>query len=171
MSTTDTGTDGISTPTSDGTTARLSTDHAGLDVLPLAQCLHHLRAAQVGRVAFVHDGEPLILPVNHGLDGEAVVFRSSPGSKLAAAQDELPVAFEVDGIDVDRQTGWSVVVRGTATAVVDPTVIDRLDRLGVWPWARATERRHWVRIRAYEITGRRIPLRTDTITPAGHQHS
>ena len=148
----------------------MGTDHAGLDVLPLQDCLHRLGTARVGRVAFVHDGEPVILPVNHGLDGEAVVFRSSPGSKLAAAEDELPVAFEVDGFDVDRQTGWSVVVRGTATRVTDPTVIDRLERLGVWPWARATERRDWVRIRAYEISGRRIPMRTDSITPAGHQH-
>lgn len=136
-------------------------DHAGLAVLSVDDCLHHLRTARVGRVAFVWDGEPVILPVNHGVDGDAIVFRTSPGSKLAAAEEQLPVAFEVDGFDVDRQTGWSVIVRGTATAVTDPAVTERLTTLGVWPWADSAARRFWVRIRSYEITGRRIPLHSD----------
>jgi len=131
-------------------------DHAGLGVLTQDECLHHLRRAQVGRIAFVENGEPVILPVNHGMDGEVVVFRTAPGAKLFAAEAELSVAFEVDGFDVDRRTGWSVVIRGTATAVEDPKDTARLDLLGVEPWADLTERKNWVRIRAFSMTGRQV---------------
>ena len=134
----------------------LSLDHAGLAVLPHEECLRRLRQARLGRVAFVYQGEPVILPVNHGMDGDAVVFRTAPGAKLFAADGELPVAFEVDGIDVDRRAGWSVVVRGTATTVDDEADIARLTLLGVEPWADLTERKNWVRIRAYSVTGREV---------------
>jgi uncharacterized protein len=134
----------------------LPTDHAGLAVLPRDECLDRLRHTRVGRVAFVENGEPVILPVNHEIDGETIVFRTASGSKLAAAASESPVAFEVDGFDADRRAGWSVVVRGTAALITDDAEVRRLRTLGVWPWADAAERPHWVRVRPYEITGRQI---------------
>ena len=68
----------------------------------------------------------------------------------------MPVAFEVDGYDVDRRTGWSVVIRGAALSVEDPAQVARLNTLGVSPWADLAERTHWVRIRAYSLTGREV---------------
>src|SRR6476620_9153655 len=118
----------------------LPLDHSGLGVLSKEECLRRLRTARVGRVAFVDQGEPVILPVNHGVDGDAVVFRTAPGGKLFAAESELPVAFEVDGFDADRRAGWSVVVRGAATIVEDQADIARLTLLGVEPWADLAER-------------------------------
>ena len=115
----------------------LPTDHAGLAVLPRTECLDRLRHARVGRVAFVENGEPVILPVNHEIDGETIVFRTASGSKLAAAASESRVAFEVDGFDVDRRAGWSVVVRGVAVLITDDEEVRRLRALGVWPWARS----------------------------------
>ena len=85
-----------------------------------------------------------------------IVFRTAPGSKLTAADNELPVAFEVDGFDEDRRTGWSVVIGGKATTVEEPAQLARLDMLGVSPWAGLAERTHWVRIRPYSMTGREI---------------
>ena len=137
-------------------TSYLALDHAGLAVLPHEECLRRLRQAQVGRIAFIDQGEPVILPVNHRVDGDAVVFRTAPGAKLFAADTELPVAFEVDNFDADRRAGWSVVVRGTATIVDDEAEIARLTLLGVEPWANLTERKNWVRIRAYSVTGREV---------------
>jgi len=110
----------------------------------------------VGRVAFVEDGEPVILPVNHGLDGNSVIFRTASGSKLIAAENEVPVAFEVDAFDADRRMGWSVVIRGAASVVEDPTEVSRCATLGVPPWADLVERTNWVRIRAYSLTGREV---------------
>ncbi|MEP6562513.1 MAG: pyridoxamine 5'-phosphate oxidase family protein [Nakamurella sp.] len=133
-----------------------SLDHAGLSVLPHDECLRRLRQAQIGRIAFIEQGEPVILPVNHGVDGDSVVFRSAPGAKLFAANSELPVAFEVDGFDADGRTGWSVVVRGTATIVEDQSDIARLALLGVEPWADLAERKNWVRIRGYSVSGREV---------------
>jgi uncharacterized protein len=154
-------------------TSALPTDHAGLAVLPWDDCLDRIRRARVGRVAFLHSGEPVILPVNHEMDGETIVFRSAPGSKLSAAGQDAPVSFEVDAFDIERRTGWSVVVRGTATQVGDPTDIARLNTLGVLPWADAVERVNWIRIRPYEITGRQIVRAATTpppvIAPGGPQ--
>src|SRR6476469_1728102 len=103
----------------------LPLDHSGLGVVSKEECLRRLRTASVGRVAFVDQGEPVILPVNHGMDGDAVVFLTAPGSKLLAAEDEMPVAFEVDGYDSDRRAGWSVLVRGSATIVEEQAAVDR----------------------------------------------
>jgi uncharacterized protein len=148
---------GRATAGKDGTvTTSLPLDHSGLGVLPRDECLSRLGAARVGRVAFVSQGDPVILPVNHGMDGESVIFRTSSGSKLLASDSELPVAFEVDGYDPDRRSGWSVMVRGVACTVEEPAEVARLNLLGVWPWADLVERTFWVRIRTYSITGRQV---------------
>src|SRR4051794_3348426 len=134
----------------------LPVDRSGLEMMPLEECLYHLRTARMGRLAFVWDGYPIILPVNHGMQRDSVVFRTNVGSKLAAADNEMPVAFEVDAFDADRRAGWSVIVRGDAQTIEDPADLEQLHSLGVWPWADAVERDHWVRINTYEMTGRRI---------------
>src|SRR5438046_7241360 len=87
-------------------------DHRDLAVLTLAECLDRLRSTPIGRVAFVDRGGPVILPVNHGIDGTDVVFRTTYGSKLQIAEDAGHVAFEADGIDVRTHRGWSVLVKG-----------------------------------------------------------
>jgi nitroimidazol reductase NimA-like FMN-containing flavoprotein (pyridoxamine 5'-phosphate oxidase superfamily) len=125
-----------------------------MGVLPRDECLFRLRGSRVGRVAFISQGDPVILPVNHGMDGESVIFRTATGTKLLAADSEQRVAFEVDGFDPDRRAGWSVMVRGVATSVEDQEEVKRLNLLGVWPWADLVERTHWVRIRTYSMTGR-----------------
>lgn len=131
-------------------------DHTGLRVLGLDECLERLRSAPVGRIALVSDGGPTILPVNHGVLGSDVVFRSAWGSKLFSARRRAPVAFEADGYETAHRHGWSVVVRGTAEPVYDDAAIAELETLGVLPWADAVERPVWIRIRALEISGREI---------------
>ena len=59
----------------------LPLDHSGLGVLSTRECFDRIAGTPVGRIAFVSNGDPLILPVNHALDGDAVVFRSNAGSK------------------------------------------------------------------------------------------
>ena len=125
-----------------------------MGVLPRDECLARLAGARVGRIAFVSQGDPVILPVNHEMDGESIVFRTATGTKLLAADSEQTVAFEVDGFDADRRAGWSVMVRGVATTVEGQEEVKRLNLIGVWPWADLVERTHWVRIRTYSMTGR-----------------
>jgi len=131
------------------------TDHAGLEMLPFDVCLRLLGSVPVGRVGFVADGEVLVLPVNHALDGDDVVFRTAHGSKLSAAEDGRPVTFEADDYDERTRSGWSVLVNGEAEPVYEDSEVDRLERHDLHPWTADAERPFWVRIRAVSVTGRR----------------
>lgn len=135
------------------------TDRRGLAVLGFDECLRRLASAPVGRLAFLAAGSPVVLPVNHRLDGTSVVFRTTWGSKLQAAGTAADVAFEVDNYTPAARTGWSVLVRGKASLVYEAHEIDRLDALGMRPWLSIDpEDAVWMRIRAEEITGREIAL-------------
>jgi len=121
------------------------------------ECQALLGASHLGRIALVEDARPLILPVNYVLDDKTVVFRTDQGTKLDAAARGAPVAFEVDGVNSERRTGWSVLVRGRAEHVTDRTERERLRRLPLVPLAPGAKP-HYVRIKADEVTGRRISV-------------
>ena len=131
-------------------------DHAGLETIPLDECLRLLASVPLGRVGFLSDGEVVVLPVNHAVAGQDVVFRTTLGSKLSAAESENAVTFEADHYDPRRRAGWSVLVTGRAEMVYDDAEIATLDRLGLEPWPDAVDRSFWVRIRATALTGRRL---------------
>ena len=135
-------------------------DHAGLEALPLGVCLRLLESVPVGRVSFYTEGEVVTLPVNHVVDGHDVVFRTNRGSKLSAAERQDHVAFEADDYDLRTRKGWSVLVRGRAEVVHEDSEIQRLSRLGLYPWVTAVDRPFWIRIRPTSVTGRQTPLTT-----------
>jgi len=136
---------------------RYPTDHAGLEILPFDVCLQLLAAVPVGRVSFLADGEIIVLPVNHVVDGQDPVFRTARGSKLSAAEGQDLVAFEADGYDERTKSGWSVLVNGRAHAVYDEAEIQRLSRLSLHPWVTTVDRPFWIRIRPSSISGRQTP--------------
>jgi CBS domain-containing protein/nitroimidazol reductase NimA-like FMN-containing flavoprotein (pyridoxamine 5'-phosphate oxidase superfamily) len=129
-------------------------DRRGMQVLDLDECLKRLRSSPVGRLAFVLDGTPVILPVNHAVDGTTVVFATTWGSKLSVAESAQPVAFEVDGFDRARRCGWSVLVKGTASRVYDSSAVERYEKLLLPSWTPPVQEVVWIAIRADEITGR-----------------
>jgi uncharacterized protein len=133
------------------------TDRAGLEVLPFEECLRLLAAVPVGRVGLVADGEIVVLPVNHVIDGQDAVFLTARGSKLSAAEQQNVAAFEVDHFDEQTRAGWSVLITGHAEVIYEEAEIERLSRYGLHPWPSATERPVWMRIRALSVSGRRIP--------------
>lgn len=134
---------------------QLIDDRTGIERLGRDECLDLLRGQQVGRLAVVSHGRPLIFPVNYAMDGEAVVFRTAPGSKFDGAVREMAVAFEIDELDVELREGWSVVVAGRAEEVVSESHRTRLGHLPLRPWA-AGEKDHWLTIASTSITGRRV---------------
>ena len=136
---------------------RYPTDHAGLEILPFGECLWLLGSVPVGRLAFFADGEMVILPVNHVIDGQHPVFRTARGSKLSAAEGQGLVCFEADHYDEHTRAGWSVVVTGRAELVYEESEVQRLNRHDLHPWVTAVEHPFWIRIRATSVTGRRTP--------------
>lgn len=127
-----------------------------LIVLSRDECLELLAANSFGRLAVAMDS-PVIRPVNYVFDdrSQSVVFRTAEGSKFHALLLTANAAFEVDGIDHEAQTGWSVIIVGIAEEITSPTEIRRLGRLGLSHWAPG-RKPHWMRIRAWTVSGRRV---------------
>ena len=131
-------------------------DEAWLETLDLETCLMHLRAEQVGRLAVVDDGYPIVLPVNYRLVETSgvtwVALRTRPGNVIDQASTK--VAFEIDSIDPAGHRGWSVLVRGTLQHV-DPEAASFRDRFNAEPWLM-TDRDAWLVIEPFSITGREL---------------
>ena len=128
-----------------------------LTVITPDECDALLRRSHLGRIAVVDEDLPLILPVNFVVDDADVVFRTNPGSKLDAALRQAPVAFEIDGVDEQNRTGWSVLIRGFAHEVTDAAELARLEQLAVVPWAPG-DNRHYIRVTSSQTSGRRITV-------------
>ena len=127
--------------------------------LGVDECLRLVAETPVGRLGFVNEeGEPMILPVNHVLVDGQIHVRTKSGTKLSVAErlGGAKVVLEVDELDADLETGWSVLVRGRLHPVTDTVQTAHLDRLGHHTWSDDVERRAWLRIEAREITGRGI---------------
>jgi hypothetical protein len=107
-----------------------------LEPIDVAECLELLGSVSLGRVVYTEKALPAIRPVNHVLDGGAVMIRSHLGGGLANAVGSgrgTVVAYEADTIDPDTHLGWSVVVTGVARLVVDSREVARYERL-LRPW-------------------------------------
>ncbi|HEY7044831.1 MAG TPA: pyridoxamine 5'-phosphate oxidase family protein [Nocardioidaceae bacterium] len=127
----------------------------GPHVLDATECWERVRESGVGRLAFVVENWPVVLPVNFCTDGDDVVLRSGEGLKLSTLRRSPAVALEVDSFEPLYRSGWSVLLLGTASVVDDPDESGRLDALGLRPWA-ASERASWLRVHPLQITGRRL---------------
>ncbi len=126
-----------------------------LEALSHERCLELLRSQYLGRIGFVIDGQPQILPVNYAMLGSDVVFWTGAGSKLSAVDQNQAVAFEIDGATTISHDGWSVLVVGAAHEIVDNKTREVVKALSLRPWV-AGARDHVVRITGQRISGRRI---------------
>ena len=139
---------------------RLMDERSGLEVLPRDVCLALLAEEEVGRLAVIDGFHPRIFPVNYAMDGETVVIRTAPGTKLTFGS-RGPVCFEIDHYDRTAREGWSVVIDGSleeVTPMSAPQVIQSTMASGVEPWATGVKD-HWLRLDTARITGRRIQQR------------
>lgn len=124
--------------------------------LSYAECRAVLELGEVGRVGFCTPDGPYIIPVNYTVLDEAIAFRTSPLSVLASQARGAVVAFEVDHLDPERQSGWSVLARGRPEVVDDPRDVDRIRRLAQpVPWASGS-RNLYLRVVWKTLTGRQV---------------
>jgi nitroimidazol reductase NimA-like FMN-containing flavoprotein (pyridoxamine 5'-phosphate oxidase superfamily) len=123
-----------------------------------AECLRLLATADLGRVIYTEGAMPAAHPVSYVLDGEEIVFRSAGGATLIAATRGAVVAFQVDRIDGEDHTGWSVLGIGQAYEVTDRSRLSALVRLlhAPWPPSRGG---HTISMPLARLTGRRLVAR------------
>ncbi len=120
-------------------------------------CAALLASSSVGRVGVVVEGRPEIFPVGHVYDDVTgcVLFPTNDGTKLHSALDWPYVAFEVDGIDPDGDTAWSVLMVGRAEVLDDEEAIARASKARHMSW-RGGDRVTWLKVVPSKLTGRRI---------------
>ena len=133
----------------------MQVDRNGLEVLDRDECLRLLVTSTLGHVGLTTGALPSVLPVNLCLDGDRILIRIGPGSRLDAAVRNAVVAFEVDDFDPLYQSGWSVLVKGVAREITDPEELARLSCLPVPRWAPLGDGR-LVAISTEMVTGRRL---------------
>jgi nitroimidazol reductase NimA-like FMN-containing flavoprotein (pyridoxamine 5'-phosphate oxidase superfamily) len=120
-------------------------------VLTETECWERVSTQRVGRLA-THVGNVVdIAPINFVVDGSTILFRTAPGSKLSELTVNHSVVFEVDAFT--EETGWSVVLRGTARVLEDEAEIAAAEALPLRPFV-PTLKLVFVKIEGLVGTGR-----------------
>nr|WP_321164033.1 pyridoxamine 5'-phosphate oxidase family protein [Nocardioides sp. Root682] len=123
--------------------------HPGrLVVLSDEECWQLVRSSPIGRVAWAGSEGVSVLPVNFAAEGDTLVLRTTAYSQMARECADRDVAFEVDQIDEEHHSGWSVLLRGRC---------ERQERVGDGPAPWVTGPRVLgLRIVVRSVTGRRL---------------
>jgi nitroimidazol reductase NimA-like FMN-containing flavoprotein (pyridoxamine 5'-phosphate oxidase superfamily) len=124
------------------------------DAIGPPQCLELIASHHVGRVAWQAADLPQILPVTYTMHLGSAYFRTSPHGILAELARPTRVAFEVDELDQQTRSGWSIVLHGLASAVSEPDELaDLWASDSLVPWASGN-RTLFIRIRPERVSGR-----------------
>ena len=122
--------------------------------LTRSECIHLLETHSLGRLAWQAADSQQVRPINYVFRSGAVYFRTSPQGILSELVRPADVALEVDDLDHDKRTGWSVIVYGRARAVAAPVeVIQQWETDDLVPWAPGI-RDLFIQIMPSRITGR-----------------
>ena len=114
-----------------------------------------LAAKSVGRIAYVGDTGPRILPVNYILGEDCVIFRAVPDGEISRYALSSNCAFEIDETDEFFESGWSVVVVGRLELATEDDFARMLYGKMPEPWAGGN-RYMFVRLRCDHVSGRRV---------------
>jgi nitroimidazol reductase NimA-like FMN-containing flavoprotein (pyridoxamine 5'-phosphate oxidase superfamily) len=118
------------------------------------QCLDLLASNHLGRVAWQAADVPQILPITYATHQGSVYFRTAPDGILSALVQPTRVALEVDELDQQTRTGWSIVLHGRTSSVSDPDALaDLWAADSLVPWAEGN-RTLFICIRLDRISGR-----------------
>jgi uncharacterized protein len=122
-------------------------------------CKALLTQHTAGRVGFMAGDGPQILPVTYQYRNGSVIFRTSPVGPLAGLVRRTSVAFEIDNIDEENKSGWSVLVLGFAEALTDDYLLTSAWETGPVPWADGV-RNLFIEIKPCRISGRAVRRRS-----------
>jgi uncharacterized protein len=136
-----------------------SRNTAPFRVIPGDECERRLGQHMVGRVAWNAPDGPQLLPVNYAYYNKTIVFRTMSEGVMSQLVRRTNVAFEIDGVDEETRTGWSVVVRGTAERVSQEyDLVELWTKTGPVPWAAGLRTLH-IAITPRTISGREVAAR------------
>jgi uncharacterized protein len=108
----------------------------------------------LGRVAWQAADLPQILPVTYAMYQGLVYFRTTPDGILSELAQPTRVALEVDELDQQTRSGWSIVLHGRTSAVSEPDALaDLWAADSLVPWARGN-RTLFICIRPDRVSGR-----------------
>jgi uncharacterized protein len=130
----------------------MTDQHLSRSVIPAWECYRLLEQHRVGRLAIIEAGYPVSIPVSYRLSGtpagQRIVFRTAPSAIIA--QYEGRASLEVDHIDEQAKSAWSVIARGTLHRLFgDGTVPDPQ------PWL-IEGRDQWLALEVVAVSGRRF---------------
>jgi nitroimidazol reductase NimA-like FMN-containing flavoprotein (pyridoxamine 5'-phosphate oxidase superfamily) len=129
----------------------------GILELTREECLQLLSAVPVGRVGVTIDALPVVWPVNFVVHKGTVVVRAVRGTTLDAATTGKVVAFEADNYGTTNERwGWSVLLRGVAEEITDPTELQAVRTLGLESGPLDGSADRYIKIAVTAISGRRI---------------
>jgi hypothetical protein len=104
-------------------------------VLPSSECWALATTQSAGRLGFFRDGLLDIFPVNYFVMADHVYFRTSADGTIATSYLEH-AAFQIDAVDKEARSGWTILLNGPATRVEDPALLTTLwGRIVDEPWA------------------------------------
>lgn len=84
------------------------------------ECRRMLDSTTVGRVCWISPTRGLqVLPVTYTMHQGTIGFAVARTSVLGELAEPVEVAFQVDDIDAETSTGWSILVHGEARALTE----------------------------------------------------
>lgn len=128
-------------------------DQSPVHEISEAECRKLLAAFELGRVAFRVGDVLEVFPVNYFAEGDAITFRTAPGTKLAGVLLADDVVFEIDHIGV--REAWSVIGHGRARRLESSDEVAAAEGLPIRPLI-PTPTREFVRIDLHRVSGRRF---------------
>ncbi len=123
--------------------------------LDRAESLELLSAKKVGRIGFLAEEGPVILPMNYVFDGHHIIVRTVAFGVLARSATDQKVAFEVDDVDDFLEAGWSVLITGACTLLSDEQLEQLKSAESPVPWAEGP-RTQFFGIACDQVNGRRL---------------
>ncbi len=123
--------------------------------LDRAESLELLTAKKVGRIGFLAENGPVVLPMNYIRSGDHIIVRTVAFGIVARSAIDQKVAFEVDDVDDFLEAGWSVLVTGAATLLSDGQLQQLKSGASPDPWAEGP-RTLFLSIACEQVSGRRL---------------
>ncbi|MEO6124139.1 MAG: pyridoxamine 5'-phosphate oxidase family protein [Ilumatobacteraceae bacterium] len=116
------------------------------------ECIERLRDHTAGRLCLIEHGYPLAIPISYVVseDDSQIIVRTSPDTMLGRYEGLSSV--EVDSIDLEIGSAWSVIARGTVHRVLGTVELPD-------PKPLLSERRTlWITLDIAAISGRRFEV-------------